>query len=109
MDTPDNPSPAASEDLRQTCASLRQQINILIFALFLVSATFASYLYIQDRWTNRELQGARTVVLTFEQKEYPQINAFVRQLVEYGKAHPDFDRIIDKYHMSEISTNTPSK
>jgi hypothetical protein len=115
MDMPDHssPAPAANEELRERCASLQQQINSLLFALLLVSGTFSIYLYVQDRLTSRELQAikgpATQMMQSFDQTEKPRIEAFVSKLVEYGKTHPDFAPIIEKYKMSVASTNTAPK
>jgi hypothetical protein len=111
MDTPDFPSssPGLNEELSQRCASLQKQIIVLLFALLVVSGTVGIYLYAQDRWTNQELQVYRGTVLAFQQKDNPRIEAFVRQLVEYGKTHPDFQYIVEKYRMTDTGGNTPQK
>lgn len=37
------------------------------------------------------------MIQTFERQELPRIDAFKAKLLEYGKAHPDFAPILEKY------------
>jgi hypothetical protein len=110
MATSQNPSPAPNwnEDLGEKCAALQQQINILLFALLVVSCTISAYFYMQDRWASREQAALKVPLQLFELQEKPKIETFISKLLDYGKSHPDFAPIIEKYKISATAPAAPT-
>ena len=96
-----------SEELRQQCASLQRQVSTLLLALFILSGTVTVYLWRQARYARADLEvlkpPAAQVIQSFKQ-EKPIMDDFIAKLNEFGKTHPDFAPILNKYRIQPGAT-----
>lgn len=87
-------------DLSEQCAALQRQVFTLLVALFIVSGTLTVFLWRQARYAQKDIEAvkgpAAQLIQGFNQ-EKANMDKFVGQLVEYGRAHPDFVPILNKY------------
>ena len=97
---PRNVSAGDSEELRQQCASLQRQVTTLLLAVFILSGTVTVFLWRQARYARADLEvlkpPAAQIIQSFK-KEKPIMDDFIGKLSEFGKAHPDFAPIFNKY------------
>jgi hypothetical protein len=93
----DSPAP---DDLAGQVTCLRRQVTLLLLALIVVSGTLATYLFYQSHIISNDLgvlePQARDIVQNYE-KNLPNLQKFVQELVAYGQSHPDFQPILKKY------------
>ena len=98
------------EDLGAQCAALQRQVFTLLIALFVVSGTLTVFLWRQARYAQKDIEAvkgpAAQLIQAFNQ-EKPGMDKFVGQLVEYGRAHPDFVPILNKYRIPLTNTAAP--
>lgn len=91
-------------------AALERQISTLLLALVILSGTFTVYLYRQLSIVSSDLQmlkpGAMQLIEAVK-REKPGMDQFVLKLVEYGKTHPDFKPIVDKYGLNSPAVVAP--
>jgi hypothetical protein len=102
MSEPENAIPDSSEevDLKQQCADLRRQTNLLRIGLVVVSVTLTAFLGLQGRRAAKDLEVLRKQANQYveaNKKEGPAVQTFAAKLLEYGKTHPDFVPILNKY------------
>jgi hypothetical protein len=102
-----------SGDLASQVAALQRQVFTLLLALIVVSGTLTVYLYRQDSVTRKDIDSIRPkaeqIISAFNQTR-PAMQAFVKQLTDYGMAHPDFQPILKKYGlMPAPATNAAAK
>jgi hypothetical protein len=80
--------------------ALKRQVFTLLLALIVVSGTVTVYLYRQATITGRDIAAikpqATQIIGTFN-KDQALMISFTKQLVEYGKTHPDFLPVLRKY------------
>ena len=91
------------ENATSEIACLQKQVGYLTVALLIVSMTVCVYMWRQARVTRMDLANFKTAavqVLGNYQKDKPQWDAFVAKVAEYGKTHPDFAPIINKYKIA---------
>jgi len=102
------------EDLKQQCAGLQRQITTLFLALVVVSGTLSVFLWRQAHYTRIDLnamkQPAAQIIAAFNQ-EKPNMDQFLARLGDYGRTHPDFVPILNKYKIpaatAPIRTSSP--
>lgn len=102
---PSAPSPSSC----QGCESLQKQLNILLLALIILSATVAVFLWRQVRYLKADMTAARPAFNAMSQgyaQEKPAVDAFVAKVTEYARTHPDFAPIAQKYQLLN-SSNSP--
>lgn len=108
LETKTSPPAGELENLSAQCAALQRQVFTLLLALFIVSGTLTTFLWRQARYAQKDLATVKApaaqLVQIFNQ-EKPGMDKFVGQLVEYGKSHPDFVPILNKYR---IPLTTPA-
>ena len=96
MNEPQTNSPV-SDDLASQVASLRHQMTLLLLALIVISGTLTTYLFYQAHTLSNDVTvlepQARMVIQNYN-KNLPNIQQFVRELVTYGQKHPDFQPIL---------------
>jgi hypothetical protein len=103
-----------SAELRQQCASLQRQVTTLLLAVFVLSGTVTVFLWRQARYARKDLEvlkpPAAQIIQSFKQ-EKPIMDDFVAKLAEFGKTHPDFMPIVNKYKIQPVTapgiTSTP--
>ena len=105
--------PQINAETSDQIAALRLQLFIALLALVLVSVSLAGYLYLQQRYTRRDIAAirpqAQMVVQDFNQNR-SAITNFVQQLITYGQTHPDFQQqVLKKYGITQQTLNPPKK
>lgn len=78
-------------------ATLRNQVFTLFLALIVVSGTVTTYMFYQSRQLGKQLALVEQSLENLKKNE-ASIDAFVGQLVEYGKRDPNFQQqVLKKY------------
>jgi phospholipase/lecithinase/hemolysin len=106
---------ADPDDVKQQCAALQRQVTTLLLALVIVSGTLTVFLYIQARHARADLaavkQPAAQIIQAFNRQDKSNIDSFVIRLAEYGRTHPDFVPILNKYKIAvpavPVTTSAP--
>ena len=82
--------------------ALRRQTFTLLLALIVVSGTLTVYLYRQASVARNDTkamkQQAGPIIQAYNQN-LPLIQSFVKDIVNYGATHPDFQPILKKYQL----------
>lgn len=108
LETKHVPAPE-TEALKQQCAALQRQVTTLLVGLFIVSGTLSVFLWRQARYARADLEAvkgpAAQLIQGFKQ-EKAAMDAFVGNLAEFGRTHPDFIPILNKYRIP-LSTGAP--
>ncbi len=104
------PPPSQSGDLQAQCEALRQMVTSVLVLLLIVSGTVTVYLVRQWKFSKNDLEAYRPqatqVINEYTRTNAPAIQAFVRQLAEYGRTHPDFAPIVTKYRLNDALGKT---
>jgi hypothetical protein len=100
-------------ELSGQIAALRRQTFTLLLALIVVSGTLVAYLFYQSRIMSKNVEAYKPqAVLAFQSynQNLPVIQSFVKQLVAYGQAHPDFQQqVLKKYGITPQTVAEPKK
>jgi len=104
MSNPDTKAPQTTEmdDLKLQCAALQRQVNWLLLTLSVLSVTVCVFLWRQARYAHTDLEAIRqpaTQIIQAFKTEKPRMDSFVSALGDYGKTHPDFAPILNKYQI----------
>ena len=95
------PIPVFTEDSQQSVTALQGQVTTLLLAMVVLSGILTAYLYVQQRFAIQDREANKPVVgqfiQIFRQQQKPVMDGVVEKLREYGKAHPDFLPILNKY------------
>ena len=98
-------------DSNSEISALRNQVFVLLIALIVVSGTLAVYMYRQASLMRKDIetfkQQTQQIFVTFD-KNKALIGGFEKQLLDYGKTHPDFMPILAKYGLVQ-SAAAPKK
>lgn len=105
----DLPNPTSSQpelsELRDQYHHLQQLVSSLLLVLIVISGTLTIFLLRQWRFVKAELDVVTpqaVQLLTEHTNNYAMTQDFVKKLAEYGRAHPDFSPIINKYHLNDL-------
>lgn len=105
--------PSTSPELSEQIDTLRRQNFILLLALIIISGTLAVFLYAQTRFTRHDIAVIKpqaTLVIQNYNQELPVIQSFIKQLVAYGQAHPEFQQqVLKKYGITPQTIAAPKK
>src|SRR5215475_3019099 len=106
MDNPSSSSPAQSDlrQLQEQYNSLQQLVSSLMMVLIVISGTLGIFLWRQYRFVKSEydvLAPAATQLIADYTNNYAMSQEFLKKLAEYGRTHPDFAPIIDKYRLND--------
>lgn len=104
MNDLENPS-AQMEDSNQEIESLRSQMNLLFGCMLVASLTLTAFLGLQARRAHLEaitLKGPATQTLQALQQTENGMKSTLMKLDEFGRTHPDFQKII------RFTTNAPA-
>jgi len=96
--------PSGQEDLRETCAVLRHQLNSVLILLFLVSSTLAVSFWRQSSQAGKQRDALQQVVESYQQRTEPVVNDLTAKLREYGKTHPEVMPILIKYGVVQMTS-----
>jgi len=105
-------SPATPDELAGQISCLQSQVRMLLLVLVVVSSTLTAYLYYESRVLGKDLDNTKPQALQIIQnynKNVPQMQKLVQQLVAYGQTHPDFQPILINYGLAPATTNAAPK
>jgi len=102
-------SPATVELLERQLQALRKLFVVALAILLVISGSLMIFLWGQKRILNSQLHEARKFVEDYEKVTAPFLNNFVSNLQAYGRTHPDFDPIMDKYKLRAAVSNAVSQ
>jgi hypothetical protein len=111
MDTPENDLSNAARPMDNVDAieSLRRQVNLLLGGLIITSFTVTAFLGLQARRASADLmalaQPAQETARV-SQQEGQSMQAFVLQLEEFARSHPDFQKQVLAHY--RFNTNPPA-
>jgi len=113
MESSENNFPAdnASEDVKAEVASLGQQLWTLLVLLLVVSGTLSIFLMREVTYARNDLATLKAQAAPFMQdflKQEPGMNQFIQKMGEYGRTHPDFMPILNKYGFIITATPAPA-
>ncbi len=110
---PPNSGTEESVNLRAQVAALSKTLFTVLVCLVGVSVTLNIFLWRQVHYTRADLnmlrQQAAAQIAEYQQTSGPKMDAFVKQLQDYTKLHPDFKEIAAKYGLSATSAPAPKK
>jgi hypothetical protein len=103
-----NETPASNEsaDLKETCASMRQQLNSVLILLLVVSSTLTIFFLRQVTLARKDRDIIRPGIVEYQQNGIPALNEFTTKLREYAKTHSDVVPILVKYRVLQDSNTT---
>ncbi len=105
-----SPSPAPTlGTLEHELRALRKLFVVALAVLLVIGASVAIFLWGQKRILNGQLRDAQKFVADYERVTAPFLSNFINNLQTYGRTHPDFVPILDKYNLRPTTTNTASK
>lgn len=96
-----------SEDLKDTCASLRHQLNSALILLLVVSSTMTIFFLRQVTLARKDRDTIRPGIVEYQQNGVPALNEFTASLREFAKSNPDVVPILAKYGVVQVS-NAPA-
>ena len=114
MDELELKSPAQVDvaQLQEKYDSLRNLVGSLLVLMLVISGTMNIFLWRQVRYTHRDLEGFRAqampVITDYQTNSGPIMDNFVKQVTEYGRTHPDFAPIMNKYGLKPSAATTPT-
>jgi len=95
---PEQTEPA---ELQTQFDSLRHFVLSVLILVIVMSGTLNIYLLYQYKSAGKELVTFGQQFQVFRNSYYkgdgPAIERFVRECMDYGKTHPDFGPVLDKY------------
>jgi hypothetical protein len=108
--SPSTPGPASSEltELREQCAQLRTQTFNLRIAQLVVALALAGFFWVEVRRNGQALQTLRPQAAQVDEvakKQSDAINEILNRLAEFGRTHPDFVPILNKYRFAASPTS----
>lgn len=110
QEQPSNFNAETARDTDRLAAIERQVFNHLL-ALVILSGTIAVYLYRQSSIVASDLQaikpGAMQLIEAMK-REKPGMDQFILKLADFGKTHPDFKPIVDKYGLNTLAATAAS-
>lgn len=107
MDNPPNPASPPSElsELRAQYHQLQQLVSSILLVLIVISGTLTVFLLRQWRFVKTELDAVApqaAQVLTNYSNNFALSQEFARKLAEYGRNHPDFTPIVNRYRLDAV-------
>lgn len=106
------PTTVIAEDSQRPSAALQGQVTTLLLAMVVLSGILTAFLYVQQRFAiqDREAnkQAVGPFVQVFRQQQKPAMDGIVEKLREYGKTHPDFLPVLNKYGYGSPAAASPA-
>ena len=100
-DTPlPTPAPVASENVANAVATLEKQVHNLLVIVILLVGVLDIYMLRQWVVMRKEVVAIEPQFAQIKEnfdRAMPGMNAFMKQLTDYAKAHPDFQPVLAKY------------
>ena len=114
MDNLDLKTPVQPDvnDLRAQCDQLRQLIASMLILVIVISGTLGIYLLRQWQSSRKDLAAirpqAQQMIAEYQKIRGPVMSDFVKKLTDYGRSHPDYTPILNKYGIKPAGQyNTP--
>ena len=109
----ENQKPEAVEiaELKEQCESLGQQVRTLLYGLVVASFTLTAFLGLQARRAGKEVVAIRpqaAQVNEISRREEQGLGLFLGRLVDFGKTHPDYAVLLDKYQIRVVKPPMPA-
>lgn len=103
-ETPNLPASAPeSSSVADAVATLQLQLQAILIILIMLSGALNLYLYRQYSMLRKEVAAAEPQVAQllegYQRVTVPLKDRFLSRLTDYTKTHPDFQPIMDKYHV----------
>ena len=117
MDNLENPMSSQNpesepSDVHEQYENLRHLVVSILILVLMLSATFNAFLLRQLQFTRTDLprvqQQLTQINTEYSKVSGPALADFIRKLVDYGKTHPDFRPILDRYRLNEAMTKPPT-
>ncbi len=89
-------------DLAGQVAALQRQVFTLLLALIVVSGTLAAYLGYESHHLGRDIAAINQQVVQPYNQKVPVIAKFLNSLVAFGRTHPDFQPLLNKYEIVSL-------
>lgn len=109
MDTPEfnvptTPPAAGSSQLQEQLDSLHHLVVSVLILLVVVSGTLTIFLLRQWQTARKDLSayspGANSLIAEYNRERGPRMDGFINKLTDYGRQHPDFIPILNKYGLN---------
>ena len=97
------PTTNGSVDLKETCATLRHQLNSVLILLLVVSTTMTIFFMRQVSMARKDIELLRPAVADYQTNAAPALQEFTRKLQEYAKTHSDVVPILVKYGVVQVA------
>jgi hypothetical protein len=95
-------------DIRAEFDALRHLVVSILILLIVVSGTFSIYLLRQWRTTSKELKvigpQVAQMVDVYQKQEAPFMQDILKKFTEYGRSHPDYMQVLQKYNIRAVAT-----
>jgi hypothetical protein len=105
MNEPENKNLTApdSADWQEQYESLRHSLVSTLVLVIVLSGALNLFLLRQVKYARLDLdnfrQYANAQIATYKSNDGPLLETFLRNIVEYGRTHPDFAPIMEKYNL----------
>ena len=102
-----------AEALKQQCECLEKQTATLLIALVILSGTLTIFLFRQMTYARRDLDAVKPpgaqIIQDYAQNK-ANLEGFVIKIAEYGRTHPDFAPIMNRYRniLSSVAASPAS-
>lgn len=104
-------TPVETGGSNQCCACMQRQMTWLLVALIVVSCTLTVFLWRQVRYAKRDFEAmkapATQIIQDFNQNK-ANMDAFVAKIADFGRTHPDFMPVLNKYRIPAATTAPPA-
>jgi hypothetical protein len=101
------PEPQDTADLQEQLDALRHLIGSVLILVVVVSGTLCIYLWRQVHDAGKDLDILRpyasNLVASYQKGDGPSIETFLRNIAEYGRTHPEFIPVLNKYGIRPAS------
>ncbi|TAK93173.1 MAG: hypothetical protein EPO07_18515 [Verrucomicrobia bacterium] len=97
-------TPVKSDD---ALACLQNQVQTLMIALLVCSGVLLVFIWQQMRYAVRDRDTLTQMVQPVIQ-EKAFVEQFLQRALEYGKTHPDFMPVLNKYQIPQAMTSNPA-
>ena len=103
---PTSPTPVSTvESLQRQLQTLRKLFVVVLAILLVISGSLMIFLWGQKRILNSQLREARKFVEDYEKVTAPFIGNLISNVQAFGRSHPDFNPILDKYGLRVTASN----
>jgi hypothetical protein len=103
-------TPVSAPDLAQEVKQLRKLVQTTLVLVVLLSFSLNLFLFRLFSTTRKDAEAARPqinqMLAQYQANQLPALTNFLARLVEYSKAHPDLNPILEKYNIKPRPPST---